>query len=121
MAEPEEKKGTEQGGDRYSGVTGGLILILLGVLFLLSLHHYIHWYDWWAYFVMGLGGILILDFIIRAASASRRGAHTGKLVAGAVLIVIGASHIFGLSTWWPLILIAVGLILLISSVRKPAS
>ncbi len=119
MDEPQEKK-VEQGPDRYSGMTGGLILILLGILFLLSLHHYIHWSDWWAYFVMGLGAILVLDFVVRSASASKRGANTGKIVAGAVLIVIGATHVFGLSTWWPLILIAVGLILLVSSFRKPA-
>jgi hypothetical protein len=121
MADPEGRKETEPGPDRHTGVTGGLILILLGVLFLLSTHHYIAWYDWWAYFVMGLGAILILDFIIRAAAGAKRGAHTGKLVAGAVLIVIGAAHIFGLSTWWPLILIGVGLILLVGSFRKPAA
>ena len=121
MADPEEKKGTEQGPDRYSGVAGGLVLILLGILFLLSLHDYIHWSDWWAYFVIGLGAILILDYIIRAASGAKRGAHAGKIVAGVVLIVIGASHFFGLSTWWPLILIAVGVILLVSSFRKRAA
>lgn len=120
-AEKEESKDKAAKTDRYSGITGGLILILLGVLFLLSTHHYIAWYDWWAYFVMGLGVILILDFVVRAASGAERGAHTGKLVAGAVLIVVGASHIFGMSTWWPLILVAVGLILLLSSLRKPSA
>jgi len=39
---------------------------------------------------------------------------TGKLIAGIVLVIIGAAHIFGWVTWWPLILIAVGLGLIIS-------
>ncbi len=121
MTEKDETKDKAPRADRHSGITGGLILILLGVLFLLSTHHYILWYDWWAYFVIGLGGILILDYIIRAASGADRGAHTGKLVAGAVLIVVGASHIFGMSTWWPLILIGVGFVLLLSSLKKPSA
>jgi hypothetical protein len=121
MSENGEAKNKGPRGDRYAGVTGGLILILLGVLFLLSTHHYIRWYDWWAYFVLGLGGIFILDFIIRAAAGADRGGQTGKLVAGAVLMVVGASHLFGLSSWWPLILVAVGLILLVGSFRKPTA
>jgi hypothetical protein len=115
-----ETKAKAARADRHSGITGGLILILLGVLFLLVTHQYLAWSDWWAYFVMGLGAILILDFVIRSASGAERGAHRGKLVGGAVLIVVGAAHIFGMSTWWPLILIGVGLVLLVSSIRKPS-
>jgi membrane-bound ClpP family serine protease len=47
--------------------------------------------------------------------------QTGKLVAGAVMMVIGASHIFGLASWWPLILVAVGIILLVTSLKKPTA
>lgn len=120
MSDAEEPKAKGRGEDRYSGVTGGLILILLGVLFLLSTQHAIAWGDWWAYFVMGLGAILILDFILRSLAGAGRGANIGKIVAGAVLIVVGASHVFGLETWWPIILIAVGVILLFSSFRRSA-
>lgn len=111
----EEKKHKH---DPLSGITGGLILILLGVLFLLTTMDYIGWGDWWKYFLMGLGVILILEAIIRSASPSYRRDITGKLIGGFVLIFIGGSFIIGWSNWWPLILIAVGVGILLSSLWK---
>lgn len=100
--------------DPFSRITGGLILILLGVLFLLVTLDYLSWGDWWPYFLIGLGVIFILEGIIRSTSPSYREHVTGKFIAGLVLIVIGSSFIVGLSNWWPLIIIAVGVIVLIS-------
>lgn len=117
MAEKEKEKRKQ---DPFSGITGGLVLILLGILLLFATLDYISWGDWWAYFLMGLGAILILDVVIRAKSPTDRQQGTGKLIGGAVLIIIGAAHIFGMVTWWPLILIAIGIILLITSLRKVA-
>ena len=117
MAENCKKKNKH---DPFSGITGGLVLILLGVLFLLATLDYISWSNWWAYFLMGLGAVLILDVVIRAKTPTLRHQGTGKLIGGAVLIIIGAAHIFGMVTWWPLILIAIGIILLITSLRKVA-
>ncbi len=114
MADNEQPKEGERKYDRYSGLSGGLILILLGILFLLATQHVIHWYDWWAYFLLGLGAIFILDFIIRSVTAHGRPVHNGKLVAGAILMAIGAAHIFGMVSWWPLILIAIGVSLLVN-------
>ena len=114
MAEKHDRK---QRNNHPSGLTGGLILILLGVLFLLATLDYISWGDWWAYFLIGLGAILIFEVILRAAASAYRQHVTGKLIGGAVLIIIGMAHIFGMVTWWPLILIAVGLIVVISSLR----
>ena len=104
--------------DPCSGITGGLILVLLGVLFLLSTMDVISWGDWWAYFLLGLGAILILEVIVRSLVPAYRQHHKGKLVAGAVLIIVGGAHIIGMVHWWPLILIAVGIIILFSSLRK---
>ena len=100
--------------DNFSKVTAGLILILLGVLFLLATLDYLSWGDWWAYFLIGLGAIFIFEVVVRAATPRLGRRFTGKLIAGIVLIIIGAAHIFGWVTWWPLILIAVGLGLIIS-------
>jgi len=104
--------------DPISGITGGLILILLGVLFLLSTMDYIPWGDWWAYFLLGLGVIFILEVIIRSSSRSYRQHSKGKLIGGVVLIVIGGANIYGMVNWWPLILIAVGIIIIFSSLRQ---
>jgi hypothetical protein len=98
----------------FPRLTGGLILILLGVLFLLAQMGRISWMNWWAYFLVGLGGILILEFMISRLSAAHKLTGAGRLVAGLILIIIGGAHLIGFVEWWPLILIAVGVVILIS-------
>jgi hypothetical protein len=104
--------------DAFSGVIGGLIVILLGVMFLLATMDIISWGKWWAYFLLGLGAILILDGIIRSATTAYRHHARGRLIGGAVLAVIGGAFVFGMSNWWPLIIIAVGIVLVVSSLAK---
>ena len=102
----------------FPRLTGGLILILLGVLFLLAQMDRISWANWWAYFLVGLGAIFILEFLISCFSAAYRTTQTGKLIAGLVLVIIGGAHLIGFLEWWPLILIAVGVGLLLSPLLK---
>ena len=104
--------------DAYSGIFGGLILILLGVLFLLATMDVISWADWWAYFLLGLGAIFIIEFIVRSVTPAYRHQPRGKLVVGTVLLIIGGAHILGMVSWWPLILIAVGIIIIFTSLKK---
>jgi len=104
--------------DPYSGIFGGLILILLGILFLLATMDVISWGDWWAYFLLGLGAIFIIEFIVRSVTPAFRHQHRGKLVVGIVLIIVGGAHILGMVSWWPLILIAVGIIIVFTSLKK---
>ena len=104
--------------DPYSGIFGGLILILLGILFLLATMDVLSWADWWAYFLVGLGGIFIIEFIVRSVTPAYRQQHRGKLVVGTVLIMIGGAHILGMVNWWPLILIAIGIIIVFTSLKK---
>ena len=113
-------QGSEKGSKRdpYSGIFGGLILILLGVLFLLATMDVISWGDWWAYFLLGLGTIFIIEFIVRSVIPAYRHQHKGKLVVGTVLLIIGGAHILGMVSWWPLILIAVGIIIVFTSLKK---
>jgi len=99
-------------------ITGGLILILLGVLFLFTEMDKISWEDWWAYFLVGLGAIFLIEALLRTFSPEGRKAIGGRLVAGPILIVIGGSRLIGLEHWWPLVLIAVGLGVLISALVK---
>ena len=55
----------------------------------------IGWADWWAYFLVGLGGILMLEALFRGFSAEGRKGAGGKVVAGPILIVIGGAHLIG--------------------------
>jgi hypothetical protein len=91
-------------------ITGGLILILLGVLFLLTEMDRISLADWWAYFLVGLGGIFLFEALLRAFSGEGR--------RGLVLAIIGGSYLIGFMEWWPLILIAVGIVVLVSAFLK---
>lgn len=104
--------------DPLSRVRGGLILILLGILFLLASLDRIMWADWWAYFILGLGAILILEGLLRIMIPAYSEKVTGKLIGGTVLVVIGAFHLFGVVTWWPVILIVVGVVIVLSSFRR---
>jgi LiaF transmembrane domain len=113
--QPGENVSCEKGRSRpYPNLTGGLVLILLGILFLLSEMGRIGWVDWWAYFLVGLGVIFVFEALVRAFSAEGRRGAGGKVIAGLILIVIGGSHLIGFEQWWPLILIAVGVGVLIS-------
>jgi len=99
-------------------LTGGLILILLGALFLLAEMDKISWADWWAWFLVGLGGIFLLEALLRASSAEGRSRISGRLTAGLILVIIGGAHLIGFMEWWPLILIAVGAVVLLSAFLK---
>jgi hypothetical protein len=104
--------------DFHPKLTGGLILILLGILFLLAEMERISWADWWAYFLAGLGGIFLLEALLRAFSAEGRSGISGRLIAGLILVIIGGSYLIGFTEWWPLILIAVGVVILASAFLK---
>ncbi|MFZ2054691.1 MAG: hypothetical protein WAU81_10890 [Candidatus Aminicenantales bacterium] len=104
--------------DYHPKIAGGLILILLGVLFLLTEMDRISWADWWAYFLVGLGGIFLLEALLRAFSAEGRRGISGRLTAGLILAIIGGSYLIGFMEWWPLILIAVGVVVLVSAFLK---
>ena len=117
-----ENKEETRKSDPWSRVIGGMILILLGVLFLLATTDVISWGIWWAYFLCGLGFIFILEAVIRSSSPSFRQHLTGRLIAGIVLMLIGGSFIFGVTNWWPFIIIGVGIALIISTLwtqKKP--
>jgi hypothetical protein len=95
-----------------SPVFVGLILILLGVLFFLANQGSLGWDAWWKYFLIGLGGIFLIDAAMRRGQENSRGMIMGRVVSGLVLIAIGVMFLFGFSNWWPLILIAAGIIII---------
>lgn len=119
--EEKEEKGTEEKWrrDPLARVIFGLIVIAVGVLFLLASQDKIAWEDWWAYFLLVLGGIFLFEVLLRSVMPAYRRPVFGRLIAGMVLIAIGASNIYGLVSWWPLIIIGVGFIILFSAFFRP--
>jgi Ca2+/Na+ antiporter len=104
--------------DPFGRVIFGLIVIAVGVLFLFASQGKIEWHDWWAYLLLTLGGIFIFEVLVRSVVPAYRRPVFGKLIAGLVLIAIGASNIYGLGEWWPLIIIGVGVVILFNALFR---
>lgn len=112
--EKEEKheKG-EKSTDKTQIVVGGLFLIWLGISLYLVQTHYTNWDRWWPYFVIGIGLVLIVQGVIRYSTLRYRGAAMGSLIGGAVLSIIGLGGIMGMEDWWPFIIIAIGVLVIL--------
>ena len=104
--------------DPLGRVIFGLIVIAAGIMFLFASQDKIAWEDWWAYFLLALGGIFIFEVLVRSIMPAYRRPVFGKLIAGLVLIAIGAFNIYGLVSWWPLIIIGVGVFILFSALFR---
>lgn len=95
---------------------GGGVLIVLGISFWLATSGAISWAIWWAYFLGGLGLLLILLGINNARSGKDSGPITGGVVVLAIGIIAILAWNYSLSSWWPLVLIALGLVVIVSAV-----
>jgi hypothetical protein len=103
----------EKSGDKTGPLVGGLILVWLGISFYLVQAHYIGWNEWWPYFIIGIGVVLIVQAVVRYSTSRFKGAAMGSLIAGAVLLIIGLAGITGMKDWWPFVLIAIGLVVIL--------
>ncbi|MCI0478500.1 MAG: hypothetical protein L0Y55_19845 [Anaerolineales bacterium] len=108
--------------DPLSAMTGGLVLILLGVAFLLAQNQMfgVRWDNFWGVFLIGMGGILLLQAFLRALGFGYRRHIIGQVIGAGVLITIGLIPFGGAewSRWWPLGLIALGVVLLLGQFTR---
>jgi uncharacterized membrane protein HdeD (DUF308 family) len=110
-AAEDKRRGRHRG--PMQGLFWGMLLILLGILFFVRTQGGVTDDNLWQYLLIGLGAIFIVDGLVHYA---RRAAYgiTGRLIAGAVLIVIGLAFINGWDNWWPLALVTAGVVILAS-------
>ena len=99
--------------DPISGVVTGLIVLALGVLLTLAARDVISWDDWWKYFLIGIGVVFLIEVLIRRLKPAYRRPVFGRFVAGLVLICVGAAFVGGFGNWWPLIIVAVAVAILL--------
>ncbi len=125
--EPFKSTGEHRGGnhrergfrdDPLRGLFWGLLLILVGVLFFVNQQGYVEWDTLWKYLLIGLGAIFIIDGLTRSFHPSYPSTGLSKYIPGIILILVGIAFLFNFSQWWPLILIAVGVLLLISILAR---
>jgi len=99
--------------DPISGVVFALILLILGVLLTLAVQGVILWDDWWKYFIIGIGVVFIIEVLIRYAKPAYRRPMFGRFIAGLILICVGIAFIGGFGNWWPLIIVAIAVAILL--------
>lgn len=119
-----DEKGEKYRRDPFAAILLGLIIIWAGALWGLRSQAIIVSGEWWQWFIVGLGGIFILDRLIRYPSPIHRRPMFGRILFGAILIGVGVSLIHGIETWWPLIVAVVGVAVVIYGIRmatKPKS
>lgn len=99
--------------DPISGVVFGLLVLVLGVLLFLAARAVISWDDWWKYFLIGIGIIFLIEVLIRRLQPAYRRPMFGRFVAGLILICVGIASIGGFGSWWPLIIVAIAVAILV--------
>jgi hypothetical protein len=78
--------------------------------------------DAWDWIMLGAGGLLLVDALLRGMVPDYGEPSWFWAVAGVVLLLIGAGSVFAisfdLSNWWPLILIVIGVSTLMRSLQR---
>jgi membrane-bound ClpP family serine protease len=92
------------------GLLPGMIMVLLGCLFLLSHYGYLEGL-WWQYFLVGLGVVLLVESRLQYKSAILRRTRITSLITGLIMIASGLLFLFDPNSWWPLVIIVIGLLL----------
>lgn len=118
-----EKREKEEKGEKseknegpWGAVVGGLVLLWLGAVFLLRQYGYLSWGDFGAWFLLGLGIILILRGVIALAQGNGWTRSNGYIIGGAIVTILGINGIYGWSTWWPFIFIILGVGVILSAI-----
>jgi hypothetical protein len=103
-------------------MTGGLVLILLGVAFLFAQNGLfgVRWDNFWGVFLIGLGGILLLQAFLRVVMPGYRRGVVGLVIGACILIAVGMIPFAGTEwgKWWPLGLIALGVLMVIGQFAR---
>lgn len=112
-----EEKGREEKWrrDPVAGVTWAAVLIWIGLVLLagnLKLVSGFGWWNTWAVCFAGAGVIVLIQAIARLAMPEYRWGVIGSLVLGFIFLGIGLGWIIGWGIFWPLLLIALGLLIL---------
>ena len=116
--EKSEKHQEKQGGGVAGAIIGGLILVWLGVSFYVTQQGIISWTNWWSYFLLGLGLIIILRGAIAAVHWRKVGLAYGWFIGGTIVFVIGLSGTLNISTWWPFVLVVIGIAVMLAAVAE---
>jgi len=106
----------KRGGDPLSYIFWGLLIMVFGATLYLERIGYIK--SWWWFFVAGVGGIFLLDALIRSRLPRYHRPVKGRALFGLFLILIASFFIAWEEIGWPLILILMGIFIVIHGLFK---
>ena len=107
--------------DRGNAVTWAAVLIWGALVLLAETTGYARIFNWWigwAVFLTGFGIIILITAIIRSIIPEHRRAVGGSLILGCILLGVGLGGLIGWGYVWPVILIAIALIILIRAFSR---
>lgn len=129
--EKEEKSWDEKWRrDPLSGIVWAFILIWAGVVLLAN---NVGWLDAlaaafpatlepdfsvWSVIVLGAGGIVLLEVVVRLLVPAYRQPIGGTLVFAVILIAIGLGDLFPWNLVWPIVLIVIGISVLLGGLSR---
>lgn len=99
-----------------AGIIFGLMVVWLGACLFLKQTGKIPADTWWAYLLVGFGGLWVLGGIVRLFVPRWRRGFLGGMIPGIVVAAVGLMFIYNSWNHWPLILVAVGVLVVISVV-----
>ncbi len=98
--------------DPLSAIFFGLFIGLIGVFLLLASLGVIVWGEWWAFLLLAIGAVFLIEAFVRYAMPAYRRPMFVRVLIGLILVSIGAGHIAGLEEWWAVVIVVVGVAIL---------
>ncbi len=109
--EEKEEKDGDWSNDSLSSAIWALIIIWVGVVFLLS-NMIEDWENSWAWIMAGIGALIFLEVVVRLVMPAYRRPVGGRVVLATIFLIGGTSNLVNVDLW-PLILIAIGVVMLL--------
>jgi len=108
--EKDEKDEKREKEDEKAAIMGGLVVVWLGLSLLLQNAGLLGWADFGGIFLLGLGLIIVFRGLWAYSQSGVLEHGFGYIVGGGFVALIGAGISFDLDEWWPVLLIAMGLV-----------
>jgi hypothetical protein len=116
--EEKEEKDGDWSSDSLSSTVWALIIIWAGVVFLLnSLGDDggllgMSWDNSWAWIMTGVGALIFFEVVVRLVMPAYRRPVGGRVILATIFFIGGASNLVDVDLW-PLVLIAIGVVMLL--------
>lgn len=95
---------------------GGMVVIWLGIALLLASNGNILWQNWWNWFLVGLGIILVIDGIMLTVLRGSAYPFIGFFIGGVIVFFFGFTPTFLNLSFWPVVIVVIGIAIIVGAV-----